>query len=73
MSSVLYGRGTYRQGDAYRQRTATTQREVGDLSDDIADLRTEVRTLSAAVEEIKKAIAATMARLDALESKQSEN
>ena len=66
MSSVLYGRGTYRQGDSFRQRSAATQREIGDLADDQADLRAEVRTLAAAVAEIKAAVAATVARLDAL-------
>jgi len=60
MSSVLYGRGTYRQGDAYRQRTVTVAREVGDLADDMADLRS-------AVAEMSKVLTATVARLDALE------
>jgi hypothetical protein len=67
MSSVLYGRGTYRQGDTYRQRTVTTQRDIGDLSDDIADLRGEMRSLASVVEEMKKALAATVVRLDAIE------
>jgi hypothetical protein len=60
MSSVLYGRGTYRQGDALRQRTAMVTREIGDLADDMADLR-------AAVAEMNKVLVATVARLDALE------
>jgi hypothetical protein len=67
MSSVLYGRGTYRQGDVYRQRTATVSREVVDLTDDVSDLRTDVRSLASVVEELKKVVAATVARLDAME------
>lgn len=65
---MLYGRGTYRQGDVYRQRTATVSREVGDLTDDVSDLRTEVQSLASVVEELKKAVAATVARLDAIEA-----
>jgi hypothetical protein len=68
MSSVLYGRGTYRQGDVFRQRTATVSREIGDLADDVADLRAEVRSLASVVDEIKKAVASTVARLDAMEA-----
>lgn len=71
MSSVLYGRGTYRQGDVYRQRTATVSREVGDLADDVTDLRAEVRSLASVVEELKKVVAATVARLDAMEAASS--
>ena len=66
MSSVLYGRGSYRQGDALRSRSATVQRDINDLADDHADLREEVRALVAAVAEMNKALAATVARLDAL-------
>lgn len=65
---MLYGRGTYRQGDVYRQRTATVSREVGDLADDLSDLRAEVRSLASVVEELKKVVAATVARLDAIEA-----
>jgi hypothetical protein len=36
------------------------------LADDQADLREEVRALAAAVAEMNKALAATVARLDAL-------
>jgi hypothetical protein len=68
MSSVLYGRGTYRQGDTARYRVAVTQRDIGDLADDQADLQKEVRALASAVDEIKKALAAVMTRLDAFES-----
>lgn len=68
MSSVLYGRGTYRQGDTFRQRTAVVSREIGDLADDLDDMRAQMRALSATVEEMKKAMAATVARLDAMEA-----
>lgn len=68
MSSVLYGRGSYRQGDMFRQRTATVTREVGDLADDLDDMRAQMRALSAVVAEMKQALAATVARLDAFEA-----
>ena len=64
---MLYGRGSYRQGDAVRQRAVTVQRDIGDLIDDQADLREEVRALAAAVAEMNKALAATVARLDVME------
>ena len=61
MSSVLYGRGTHRQGDVFRQRAATVSREVSDLADDVTDLR-------AAVAEMNKVLLTTVARLEALEA-----
>ncbi len=66
MSSVLYGRGSYRQGDALRQRAVSVQRDIGDLIDDQADLREEVMALAVAVAKMNKALAAVLVRLDAL-------